>query len=194
MLTCAVLMTSFHSFRYEGDIPSQWGALSGEEETDRFWLGASLGVHVGHSETILRPDVRIADQPLWWAKGGQLVGSSPPRIKWFRELFQTNVTDFGSLLPTQESFGNSQGNVANMLSNPGKFHFVHFNRPGTWTIPLQRCCPGGGVVGGCWKVELLDYWEMSQTTLATLPVTAINATVDVPTIPCNVMITCLDQL
>ena len=178
--------TIWDEVEYEGDIPSSWGALSGEEESDRFWWGASLGVHVGHSETILRPDVRVADQPLWWAKGGTLVGTSPPRIKWFRELFEDNVTDFGSLLPTQESFGNSQsGYVANMLSNPGKFHFVHFLRPGTWTIPLKKC---SGSASCSWKVELLNYWEMTKTTLAALPASAINATVDVPAIPFNVML------
>ena len=73
---------------YEGNITSGWGALSGEEETDRFFWGASLGVHVGHSETVLRHDVaEDDDQPLWWAKGGTLVGTSPPHIKWFRELW-----------------------------------------------------------------------------------------------------------
>jgi len=50
--------TVWDEVQYEGDISSGWGALSGEEETDRFWWGASLGVHVGHSETILRPQVK----------------------------------------------------------------------------------------------------------------------------------------
>ena len=33
--------------RYEGNITSEWGALSGVEETDRFWWGAAKGVYVG---------------------------------------------------------------------------------------------------------------------------------------------------
>ena len=49
--------------KYEGDIPEGWGALSGAQETDRFWWAFSLGVHAGHSETILRaewgPPVRL---------------------------------------------------------------------------------------------------------------------------------------
>ena len=53
--------------QYEGNITSGWGALSGEEETDRFFWGASLGVHVGHSETVLRHNVAVDDdQPLWY--------------------------------------------------------------------------------------------------------------------------------
>ena len=53
--------------RYEGALPCcSWGSLSGEEEADRFWWGASLGVFVGHSETVLRADVKSDDdQPLW---------------------------------------------------------------------------------------------------------------------------------
>ena len=54
--------------QYEGDLPLAWGALSGAEEADRFWWGASLGVYVGHSETLLRQNVSNDEQPLWWAK------------------------------------------------------------------------------------------------------------------------------
>jgi hypothetical protein len=116
---------------YEGNITSGWGALSGEEETDRFFWGASLGVHVGHSETVLRHDVaEDDDQPLWWAKGGTLVGTSPPRIKWFRALWERGSNgrarpDFGSLAPFQTYFGDSNTDqfVANVLSvraRPGR--------------------------------------------------------------------------
>ena len=75
--------------QYEGDIPTGWGSLSGQEESDRFWWGASMGVNVGHSETLLRPNVTTDDdQPLWWAKGGTLIGGSPARIKWMRSFWE----------------------------------------------------------------------------------------------------------
>jgi hypothetical protein len=64
-------------------------------------------VHVGHSETILRPNVSVSDQPLWWAKGGELIGESPPRIKWFREQWVSNAALFGVLFSCME-----QGYVA----------------------------------------------------------------------------------
>jgi hypothetical protein len=74
---------------YEGNITSGWGSLSGQEETDRFFWGASLGVYVGHSETVLRAGIQDSDdQPLWWAKGGELIGRSPPRIRFFRGLWE----------------------------------------------------------------------------------------------------------
>lgn len=69
--------------RYEGDIPEGWGQLSGPEMADRFWWGHSLGVHVGHSETIMLPGLQDKDQLMWWSKGGVLRGTSPGRISWF---------------------------------------------------------------------------------------------------------------
>jgi hypothetical protein len=191
--------TVWDEVRYEGDIPSSWGALSGEEETDRFWWGASLGVHVGHSETVLRPDVSVDDdQPLWWAKGGKLIGTSPPRIKWFRELWEdrSKRPEFTGLVPTQENFGDNHGGlVANMLSAPkpkGDFYSLHFVRPGKWTIPLGSASAGAaaaasdaGFASATWEVRYLDYWDMTVTVLAKLPMGTANATIDVPEIPGN---------
>jgi hypothetical protein len=53
--------------KYEGNITSEWGALSGIEESDRFWWGAIKGVYVGHSETVLDWQLPAGDdkQPLW---------------------------------------------------------------------------------------------------------------------------------
>ena len=60
---------------YEGDVPF-WGGLTAAQMADRFWWGAAKGVYVGHSETVLSNDLPAYDdrQPLWWAKGGALVG------------------------------------------------------------------------------------------------------------------------
>ncbi len=75
---------------YEGDIDQGWGNITGEEMTRRFWEGAVRGGYVGHGETYLpvaaggATDVASAadDDPevLWWAKGGELHGTSPARI------------------------------------------------------------------------------------------------------------------
>ena len=74
--------------KYEGNLPEGWGDLSGQEESARFWWGASLGVYVGHSEVLLRGGVTDDEQPLWWAKGGDLIGRSPERIGWFRRTWE----------------------------------------------------------------------------------------------------------
>merc|ERR1712087_820856 len=52
---------------------------------DMFWMGLSMGVHVGHSETLKQPRISDDEQVMWWSKGGHLHGLSPARIWWFRE-------------------------------------------------------------------------------------------------------------
>lgn len=66
---------------YEGDIDQGWGNISGEEMVRRFWEGAMRGGYVGHGETYLNDR-----EELWWSKGGELVGESPARIGFLREL------------------------------------------------------------------------------------------------------------
>lgn len=173
--------------RYEGNISSSWGALSGEEMTDRFWWGASLGVYVGHSETILRPNVADDDQPLWWAKGGKLLGQSPARIKWFRSLWETNKArpSFGDLVPSQSYFDDTSKSdpVADLMSAAdGSYIFLRFLRPGRWTVPLWKT---GVDASHKWEVRYLDYWRMTVSVVSTLPGEATSAVIDVPAIPGN---------
>lgn len=181
--------------RYEGNLSSSWGALSGPEMADRFFLGASLGVHVGHSETITRAGVSDDQQPLWWAKGGTLIGSSPARIKWFRALWpaadggaSSNPPrpPFGSLVPTRSYLDDASKSavVVNLLSAPnGTYSLLHFNRAGQWTVPLSHAAAAAS--GGRWEVRELDYWAMTVRVLAHLPADASSTVLDVPTIPSN---------
>lgn len=180
--------TVWDEVRYEGNISSSWGALSGEEEADRFWWGASLGVYVGHSETVLHAGIVDDDaQPLWWAKGGTLVGSSPARIRWFRKLWEANASRpaFGTLSPSVEYFddGSKSAVVANMLSAvDGRFFALHFLRSGRWTVPLPA---GSAQAAGGWEVRSLDYWAMRLTVVARLPHNATGASLSVPATPAN---------
>lgn len=201
--------------QYEGDIPQGWGALSGEEMADRFYWGASLGVHVGHSETILWPNVSSDDaQPLWWAKGGKLRGASPARIAFFRDVWKGGLAefgiDFGALEPSALKRGHDD--YANVLtSKDGNFLFVHFLRIGTWEIPLKRrqherrraddaaddardadgrdARSRGGPPGACWKVAALDYWrEESGWSNHTIPASSQSARIEVTRLPANVIV------
>ena len=86
--------------KYEGNIPLGWGRLRSDEMVDRFWLGLTLGVYVGHGETYLQAGVAQEEQTMWWSKGGSLRGFAPPSIGWFRD----RVTDpsrppFSELVP-----------------------------------------------------------------------------------------------
>ncbi|SMH50928.1 Protein of unknown function [Rathayibacter oskolensis] len=66
---------------YEGDIDQGWGNITGEELLRRFWEGALRGGYVGHGETYVHPE-----DVLWWAKGGELRGTSPARIAFLDRI------------------------------------------------------------------------------------------------------------
>jgi hypothetical protein len=69
--------------RYEGDIPQGWGNMSGKEMTAMFWKSLVTGTYAGQGECYLHPD-----DILWWSKGGELQGSSPERIAFFKTFLE----------------------------------------------------------------------------------------------------------
>lgn len=164
--------------QYEGRLPCcAWGSLSAEEMEDRFWLAASLGVYAGHSETILRPGVQDDDrQPLWWAKGGSLVGGSPSRIGFYRARLAAGLLgpDFGAATPRQEQFGETPAYdgtaVANSLTAmDNRSMLVRFLRLGTWVVPLPRAAArGGSEPSRGWTVSVLDTFGAQLTPCAGL--------------------------
>ncbi|HUV69700.1 MAG TPA: DUF5060 domain-containing protein [Terracidiphilus sp.] len=76
----------FDECRYEGDIASRWGSLSGDGMTRRFWLTAAQGTYCGHGETYIWPD-----NILWWSHGGVLHGTSPKKIAFLRKLLEVTI-------------------------------------------------------------------------------------------------------
>ncbi|MDC7286610.1 DUF5060 domain-containing protein [Blautia schinkii] len=68
---------------YEGDLPMDWGNISGFELVHRFWGLYAQGAYGTHGEVFLSPD-----DVLWWAKGGILKGESTPRIAYLKGLLK----------------------------------------------------------------------------------------------------------
>lgn len=68
---------------YEGNIELNWGNISGEELTRRFWEGAVRGGYPGHGETYLSED-----NILWWSHGGILKGTSPQRFQFLLRILK----------------------------------------------------------------------------------------------------------
>lgn len=68
---------------YEGNLPLSWGNLSGFEMAHRFWQACVPGAYASHGEVFLADD-----DVLWWAKGGELKGSSPVRIRFLRDIME----------------------------------------------------------------------------------------------------------
>jgi len=76
----------FDECKYEGNIASQWGNISADAMTRRFWMAAVQGAYCGHGETFLN-DKDI----LWWSHGGVLHGKSPARIALLRKLLEETI-------------------------------------------------------------------------------------------------------
>ena len=77
----------FDEMRYEGDVPSGWGNMTGKEMTSYFWKAGLSGGYGMHSDTY-RNDSDEETEVRWWAKGGSLVGESPRRIAFFRKIME----------------------------------------------------------------------------------------------------------
>ena len=73
--------------RYEGDVTSRWGKLTGQEMTSYFWMAGLSGGYPTHGDTY-KNDSDEETEVRWWAKGGTLPGKSPERIGYFRKLME----------------------------------------------------------------------------------------------------------
>jgi hypothetical protein len=131
---------------YEGDIDQGWGDITGEEMTRRFWEGALRGGYVGHGETYLDPD-----EVLWWAKGGELHGTSPERIGFLARI--TTEAPGGVLQPLDLEWDTVTAGV------PGEqyLYYFGFNRPS-----FRRFFHDPAIE---WDVDVIDTWNMTVETL-----------------------------
>ena len=77
----------FDEMRYEGDVPSGWGNMKGQEMTSYFWMAGLSGGYGTHGDTYKNSADGISEVR-WWGKGGTLVGESPERIKFFRSIME----------------------------------------------------------------------------------------------------------
>jgi hypothetical protein len=147
---------------YEGDIDQGWGNITGEEMTRRFWEGAVRGGYVGHGETYMDPE-----DILWWAKGGELHGTSPARIG-----FLTSIIDDapgGRLEPLELEWDAVTAGV------PGEYclYYYGFSRPS-----FRRFFEDPGIE---WDVDVIDTWNMTVERLPE-PLSG-RFTVDLPARP-----------
>lgn len=77
----------FDEMRYEGDVPSGWGNLKAEEMASYFWMAGLSGGYGTHGDTF-KNDSDEGNEVRWWGKGGNLMGQSPERIRFFRTLME----------------------------------------------------------------------------------------------------------
>lgn len=69
---------------YEGNIEESFGNIPGEELVRKFWEAYLCGGYCTHGECYDNPSDTI-----FWGKGGTLVGTSPARIAFLRDIIES---------------------------------------------------------------------------------------------------------
>lgn len=141
----------FDECKYEGNIPSMWGNLSGDEMARRFWLAAAQGAYGGHGETYLSPE-----GVLWWSHGGVLHGSSPAKIAFLRKILEETI----ALGPGPIGFTSFRTNpIAARRSNGAViFYYFDLNQPAKWTFDLPE--------GKTYSAEYIDTQALTRNPLS----------------------------
>ena len=141
--------------RYEGDVPSGWGNLSGEEMASYFWMGGLSGGYPTHGDTYQNTS-DDSTEVRWWAKGGNLVGESPERIAFFRSVMEEAPVN--EMVPELIDNGEPENlnNNIHIFSKEGAYYLVY-------------CAEGGHNLAlnlpadGTFKAETIDTWNMQIT-------------------------------
>ena len=128
---------------YEGNLIPNWGRFSAPEIVRRFWTAALAGTFYTHGETIKDP----MHEWIWWNKGGVLLGESPMRLAFLRQMLQDAPRNRWQWL-SKESGG-----------VPGEYYLYYFgdSRPlrHSFTLPGRRE----------YAVDLIDTWNMTVEPL-----------------------------
>lgn len=132
-------------YRYEGDIPQGWGNRTGESEAESHWAIALGGGYGSHGETYYNEE-----EKLWWAVGGRLIGTSPPRIAFLKEIMEQ--TPYEEMVPKPDL---CPGNY--VLCKPGAYYLIYFTTASPTSIKLEGAKP--------YKADGIDTWNMKVTSL-----------------------------
>ncbi|MBT33779.1 MAG: DUF5060 domain-containing protein [Thalassobius sp.] len=130
---------------YEGNIPTDWGNLTGEEMLERFWVTYTRGGYATHGETYLN-----ADTVLWWSKGGKLYGKSPERIDFMRSIMEDAPAD--GVVPYESAWNKST------YLYKGDEYFLHYfgnaqQVAASLDLPEDKK----------YTAEIIDTWNMTIT-------------------------------
>ena len=140
----------FDECRYEGNIASRWGNISGDAMTRRFWQAAAQGCYCGHGETYLD-----ANDILWWSHGGVLHGTSPAKIAFLRKLLEETI----ALGPGPIGFTNFADDpmAARRANDSVLFYYFDEHQPAEGAFQLPD--------GKTYTAEYIDTLQLTRTPL-----------------------------
>ena len=136
---------------YEGDLPFDWGNITGEEMLRRFWEAFVRGGYPGHGETLLNPE-----EVLWWSHGGRLRGESWKRMKFLLGIMK-QTPGYGM---APGPFSGPVGTPCGIPERPEdawrtgyRIHYFSFMRPAYYDIRTDG--------QDDYRVEVIDSWNMT---------------------------------
>ncbi len=157
----------YDEVKYEGNLNSRWGNLSGEEMARRFWLGVIAGCYVTHGETYLDPNQAFdenATPTIWWSHGGKLHGTSPARIAFLRKLLEETAASAGKedkhtgLEAQFPSYYLNASSYDATGKTPGEvLYYLDYHQPIYYEFRLPE---------GKFAADMIDPWEMKIDSLS----------------------------
>ncbi|HEV7350351.1 DUF5060 domain-containing protein [Telluribacter sp.] len=150
----------FDEMRYEGDVKSGWGNMKGKDMASYFWMAGLSGGYGTHGDTFSN-QADEGNEVRWWAKGGQLVGESPERIRYFRTVMEQ--APIQEMTPEFRDNGDPKNFNTNqfLLSKPGAYYLAY--TAGTdQTIEINLTGTKN------YKMDVIDTWNMQVTEQATI--------------------------
>ncbi len=123
-------------YQYEGNTPDDWGNTTGETELERHWRSVMAGGYATHGEAFIRDNNR----DIFWAYGGDMIGESPKRLKFLREIIERCPFE-----EMQRDFVNSDACNYYALRKGYDFYLIFSRRElpgkhlwvGEWTAPRE---------------------------------------------------------
>lgn len=142
----------FDEMRYEGDVTSGWGNLTGEEMVAYFWMGGLSGGYPTHGDTF-KNDSDEETEVRWWAKGGTLMGESPDRIAFFKGIMEELPVH--EMEPELISGENPKELMKNqyLFSKPGEIYLLYIPEADQEVV-LDMSGEG------TYTMQVLDTWGM----------------------------------
>jgi hypothetical protein len=139
-------------YGYEGNNGRRWGDLTAAEEVSRHWEITMQGGYASHGETYVHPG-----GVLWWAAGGTLVGDSPVRLGFLKQVMTEGP--FQDLAPAPEIV---QGGTA--LALKGSYYLLRITGLSS-NQHVEVDLEGNG----SYAVEMIDPWLMKIYKLGLTP-------------------------
>ena len=147
-------------YQYEGNTPDSWGNTSGEVEVERHWRSALAGGYATHGESFIRDNNR----DIFWAYGGDMIGESPKRLKFLKEIIERCPFE-----EMERDYVNSDG-LNHLALRKGYDFYLIFSR---------RAMPGKSLwIGdatkpreGRYKLTTYDAWNCEKLSETEIPIT-----------------------